>query len=308
MRKKNDFFVYTCMWIAAVAVLMALLMQNMGDARIVNYSGIVRGATQKLVKEELNGQQNDALIGQLDGIIENLRTGKGEFDLRMNSDWEYQQRLANLKHIWERIKKEIYEVREGKDSSALLYELSEEHFNEADKMVLRAEQSSENKLIRFIVIYGAVLVLSVCIFNVFNDRSRKALEASIFTDNLTGMLNKAGFEARAAGLLRQHTENRYALIELDIDDFKFLNNSYGYEMGDKMLRALADGLMKKYHTDQLCARISADDFVVLAKQEQGIIDELHAVLSEIIHQELLPIFLKLLPLQWAGMRFRKMER
>ena len=50
MRKKNEFFIYTCMWVIALAILMVLLMQNLGDARIVNYSGIVRGATQKLVK------------------------------------------------------------------------------------------------------------------------------------------------------------------------------------------------------------------------------------------------------------------
>ncbi len=61
----------------AVLVLIALLAQSVGDARIVNYSGIVRGATQKLVKEELNGQRDDALILRLDGIIDNLQTGRG---------------------------------------------------------------------------------------------------------------------------------------------------------------------------------------------------------------------------------------
>ena len=74
MRKKNEFFIYTCMWVIALAILMVLLMQNLGDARIVNYSGIVRGATQKLVKEEMSGQQDDALLLRLDQIIDNLRT------------------------------------------------------------------------------------------------------------------------------------------------------------------------------------------------------------------------------------------
>ena len=45
MRKKNEFFIYTTMWITAIIILMVLLVQNLGDARIVNYSGIVRGAT-----------------------------------------------------------------------------------------------------------------------------------------------------------------------------------------------------------------------------------------------------------------------
>ncbi|MFQ7551475.1 MAG: hypothetical protein ACLRMZ_15560 [Blautia marasmi] len=49
-----------------------------GNARVINYTGVVRGATQRLVKEELEGRRDDALIDKLDGIIEELRTGKGK--------------------------------------------------------------------------------------------------------------------------------------------------------------------------------------------------------------------------------------
>lgn len=45
-----------------------------GNARVINYTGVVRGATQRLVKEELEGHRDDALISRLDGIIEELRT------------------------------------------------------------------------------------------------------------------------------------------------------------------------------------------------------------------------------------------
>ena len=44
MRKKHELLGYTSMWLVAVLVLIALLAQSVGDARIVNYSGIVRGA------------------------------------------------------------------------------------------------------------------------------------------------------------------------------------------------------------------------------------------------------------------------
>lgn len=285
MRKKNEFFIYTFMWIAAVAVLLVLLMQNVGDARIVNYSGIVRGATQKLVKEEMIGQQDDELLHKLDDIIDNLQTGTGEFNLQKNHDSEYQEQLERLDHIWDLIKEEIYKVRVDNISTEKLYELSQEHFVEADKMVLLAEQSSENKLIRFIIIYGGVLLVSICLFTILNIRNRKALENSIYTDNLTGILNRAGFETGAASLLRQRTGNPYCLLEFDIDDFKFFNNSYGYESGNKLLCALAEGLRKNYHTDQLCARIASDDFVILAKMDAQVIDSLRSILASILRQE-----------------------
>ena len=111
MRKKNEFFIYTTMWVAAIIILMVLLVQNLGDARIVNYSGIVRGATQKLIKEEMNDDQDDALIARLDGIIENLQTGKGEFNLHRNGNKKYQNELSILKNLWEDMKEEIYLVR-----------------------------------------------------------------------------------------------------------------------------------------------------------------------------------------------------
>ncbi len=285
MKKNNEFLLYTCMWIAAVIVLMALLMQSLGDARIINYSGIVRGATQKLVKEEMNGEQDDALIERLDGIIDNLRTGQGNFAIQRNKDREYQERLDKLDSIWGKIKTEIQLVRTGQADFDALYALSQEHFTEADKMVLRAEQSSENKLIRFILTYGAALVLSVCIFTLLNKRNQKALENSIYTDNLTGILNRAGFKAGAASVLRQFSDNRYCLMEFDIDDFKFLNNSYGFELGDKLLCALADRLQKSYHTEEMCARIAADDFVILAKQRPHNVSDLRRILSEVFQQE-----------------------
>ena len=96
-----------------------------GNARVINYTGVVRGATQRLVKEELEGSQDDALIDKLDGIIEELRTGKGENHLVRLNDAKYQEMMALMQERWEEIKQEILKVRQGADSS-VLYRLSEE--------------------------------------------------------------------------------------------------------------------------------------------------------------------------------------
>ena len=86
VRKIGQFQIYTVMWLVAILVLIALLWQNLGGARIINYSGIVRGATQKLVKEELHGYEDDALISRLDGIIYDLQTGNGDYGLSRDDD------------------------------------------------------------------------------------------------------------------------------------------------------------------------------------------------------------------------------
>lgn len=289
MRKKNEFYIYTSMWMIAVIILLVLLVQNLGDARVVNYSGIIRGATQKLVKEEISGFPDDWLIDRLDGIIANLQTGDGEFNLRKNGDKDYQEQLAKLKEIWEQMKTEIQLVRRGEVSSDNLYELSQVHFTEADQMVLLAEQSSEQKLLKSIGIYTATLLLSVAAFTIVNRRNRRLLLKSIHTDNLTGILNRDGFKAEAASLLRRYPDNRYCLIEFDIDDFKFLNTSYGYEQGDRLLCALADCIQSTYNGDQLSARIASDDFVILVKQGPELVDRLRNLLADTLHLAFLNI-------------------
>ena len=66
MRTKRGFQLYTGMWLLAVLLLVVMLLWNVGDARIINYSGLVRGATQRLVKEEMNSKPDDELIVRLD--------------------------------------------------------------------------------------------------------------------------------------------------------------------------------------------------------------------------------------------------
>ena len=81
MRTKRGFQLYTGMWLLAVLLLIMMLLWNAGDARIINYSGLVRGATQRLVKEEMTGRPDDELNTRLDGIIYDLRLEEGSYGL-----------------------------------------------------------------------------------------------------------------------------------------------------------------------------------------------------------------------------------
>ena len=49
MKQKQTMGIYTCIWIVAIVILIVSLFQNLGYAKVINYSGIVRGATQKLL-------------------------------------------------------------------------------------------------------------------------------------------------------------------------------------------------------------------------------------------------------------------
>lgn len=126
--------------IGALSLFTITHMQ--GNARVVNYTGIVRGATQRLVKQELSGRPNDALILRLDELLDGLESGSEELNLIALPDEEYQDLLGELDGGWQQIKQEIAQVRQGGEKDRL-FTRSESYFNLANRTVSAAERYSE---------------------------------------------------------------------------------------------------------------------------------------------------------------------
>lgn len=129
--------------ISVVALISMIHMQ--GNARVVNYTGIVRGATQRLVKQELYGYDNKELVDYLDSLLVELSTGDGENQLTRLPDEVFQSTVAQMQEAWTNIKEEIRNVRQDGDKQRL-FELSEEYFNLADQAVSAAERYSEQSV------------------------------------------------------------------------------------------------------------------------------------------------------------------
>jgi len=95
-------------------------------------------------------------------------------------------------------------------------------------------------------------------------RQRLAREAT--SDPLTGLVNRAGF-AEAAQRAFARTRRRgeqLAMFYCDVDHLKFINDTYGHEWGDLVLRTIADRLAGTLRTSDVAARIGGDEFVVIA--------------------------------------------
>ena len=105
---------------------------------------------------------------------------------------------------------------------------------------------------------------------------RKRLEAELvrlaFHDPLTGLANRALLNDRVAhALARINRESGLvAMLLIDLDDFKRINDAHGHEVGDRLLVAVARRLREALRSGATIARLGGDEFAILA---EGVADE-----------------------------------
>ena len=87
-------------------------------------------------------------------------------------------------------------------------------------------------------------------------------------DALTGVLNRMGLDKEIADWLKAHPASHGALVSLDLDGFKFINDLHGHMAGDEALRTLAKDLIESFGHDQIIGRNGGDEFVVFMKDTE----------------------------------------
>ncbi len=85
-------------------------------------------------------------------------------------------------------------------------------------------------------------------------------------DPLTGLYNRAEFERRLENTLlasKENAESQHALLYLDLDQFKVINDTCGHSVGDRLLNELVDVIEKCIRTSDTLARLGGDEFGVI---------------------------------------------
>lgn len=100
--------------------------------------------------------------------------------------------------------------------------------------------------------------------NARNDALKK-LESLAYTDHLTSLPNRRFFTTYMNKVISESTRHKYygAVLLLDLDKFKPVNDTYGHEAGDKLLIEVAERLLANVREGDLVVRMGGDEFVVI---------------------------------------------
>lgn len=132
--------------------------------------------------------------------------------------------------------------------------------------IAAARGSAPPLLLILIVVGGSVAVVKV-LQDGF-ERERRALRATAMRDPLTGIANRRAFGERLRYEVARHTrqQHSFAVLALDLDGFKSVNDRFGHNAGDDLLRDVAAAIDSALREQDTVARVGGDEFNVLAPE------------------------------------------
>lgn len=120
----------------------------------------------------------------------------------------------------------------------------------------------ENPMLIFTIVFAFMAMVFM-----LERKRRIALDTMLNVDDLTGLRTQHKFILDATKTLKEDPRNEYALISVDIDNFKYINEIYGYAVGSSLLKKLGNFIQSQLVAGALVTRCYADNFLIFAKAE-----------------------------------------
>ena len=112
----------------------------------------------------------------------------------------------------------------------------------------------------FLGICVILLLTGLTVVILVIERNRDTLKKMAITDPLTGLLNRKGFDEQLKNVMQGDLHIHCVGIQMDIDDFKFINDMYGHVVGDAALKSLAQDMQSYFNDNSIICRNGGDEF------------------------------------------------
>lgn len=280
-KKKTSFISKTAMTVLTIILIilffciMSMVEKIQGTARVVNYAGLVRGKTQRIIKLEDAGEPQDTMIADINAYIDGLQNGSSELDLVRLDDRDFQDKMTELASYFEELKAEILLVREKGYENTAIIEKSETFFKICDEATGLAEAysqrmaSSLKKLEQVVVgdIIGLVFVIGMELIKAVRYAAmNRILQKKIYLDEATGLPNKNKCEEILEGSDGgEENSGVYAVCVFDLNNLRTINNSLGHDKGDEYIRSFAVQLRKAVPEEYFVGRNGGDEFLAILR-------------------------------------------
>ena len=147
-------------------------------------------------------------------------------------------------------------------------------------------ESTTPYLIRYVAIIAFLLLLMIAMeLSViwYYRRILEHIQAIALTDPLTGGYNNLAFRMKCEELLREHPEKTYAIVYLNIRNFKWFNECFGINQGDELLRQIYRNLGDDLQDGERLIRNSGDHFYLFLEcsDEETVCQRLHGMLERL---------------------------
>ena len=252
-----------------IIIMMGIVSDIQGTARIVNYTGLVRGETQRIIKLEVAGEQDDAMIQEVRSFIDGLRNGNTKLNLVYLKDRDFQNKMQELDEGFSGLYNEICLGRsEGYEKTDIIPR-SEDFFVICDEATGLAEKYSQKKatslslLEKYITADIVVLMLLIgyeFIKAIQYAAMNRLLQRKVYLDDATGLPNKNKCEEL---LSETEPDADTGVCSFDLNNLRRINDSRGHEAGDAYIRRFAICLRASMPAEQFVGRAGGDEFLAV---------------------------------------------
>ncbi len=197
---------------------------------------ILRSDTNGIISDvstlfcEFYGYTKEELLGKSTSILSNKKVAKSFYD-----------------EIWQNI-------TEGKSWDGEIQNITKDGTLKWTQISINPIMDDSGNIVEFSAFYHDIT-------------NKKLLEELYIRDTLTGLYNRAYFEKIISSLEpnQRKTDLSFALVIVDIDLFKSINDTYGHQVGDKALKGVANILYNNLRADDIVARWGGEEFVIMLK-------------------------------------------